>query len=344
MSHSRFTYYFTCMLSGAVELGTIFLGTRLGYSLSAIIGLAMAYQVGNVLRFFINKKIAKFQDLFIFLIFALSILSMLLKGSWLSYVSLLVYYTVFSTFLQNIRSAVQGQIPRWKKRSWRVAGFVFSAMFYLFPYPMLIASAMILLFYSITLKKFHYDGWLNDWKTGVLGPRLCWTMVTHQAHYFAYNYVILYLVLHYFSNPLIASLCFAANWIPYIITEPFVKKMQWDKWLAIAVCAHLFNAMVLLGMHFFFDANILLSITLWVLTGFGGGNVFCIKKALASRITYDKDVWSLSEQLGHILGVVTALIITTMPIPEKTTMLVAAFFAFITVPIMMLESGNRKCE
>lgn len=342
MRQSKLTYYITCLISGMVELGTVFLGAKLGLPLVAILGLALAYQFGNILRFFVNKKIAEIQNIVVAVVFVLSlIIACAQKWYALSYLCLILYYILYSTFLQNIRSAVQGEIPRWKKRSCRVLGFVLSSLFFVLPIPLLIICAAILLYYSIILEKFDYEGWLKSWKEGKIGSRICLAMVTHQAHYFAYNYVVLYLVLSHFNNPYIAAACFAANWIPYTITEPLVQKLKWEKWFMIAVFAHVFNALVLLGMLLFFNFNIGISIGLWVLTGFGGGNVFCIKKALASTVIYDKNVWSFSEQIGHILGVITALILTVLSIPGEYTMVAAVVYALLTVPIIVRKSGKR---
>ena len=336
------SYYITCLMSGVIELGAVFLGLKLEYSLSGIIGLTLAYQLGNVFRFFVTKRIAKYQDYIALLAVLLSgVILMTRDEKIITYICLCVVLFLYSTVLQNVRSAVQGNIPRWKKRSCRVLGFVLSAMMFIWGPVLLLIFCIILLIYSVSLDHFFYDDWLKNWARGKFGERVCWSMVTHQAHYFAYNYIMLVLVMRYFNNPFIASLWFAANWIPYTITEPLVQKLKWDKWYSIALGAHIFNALVLTGMYIFVDSSITTALLLWVLTGFGGGNVFCIKKALSSAIKYDKSVWSFSEQIGHILGVLVALAVTFIDWPAKNAMLVAVAFALITVPIIA-ERYRRK--
>lgn len=339
---SNSTYYITCLMSGIIELGTVFLGMKLCFSLSEVIGLALAYQIGNVLRFFVSKKIAKYQNNFALLTVIFSVFSIIFQGRHIaSYTFLCLTLTFYSTILQNIRSSVQGNIPRWKKRSCRVLGFVLSALMYVYGFVLLILLTVILLFYSIYLNHFYYDNWMKNWINGKYGEKVCWSMVTHQAHYFAYNYIMLALVIEQLKNPFVASLWFAANWIPYTITEPLIQKMKWNKWYIIAVSAHVFNAIVLAGMYLTVNSSIKTALVLWVLTGFGGGNVFCIKKTLSPVVKYDKDVWSFSEQLGHILGVLCALMVTLIKVQETTSMLVAIFFALITVPILT-ERYRRK--
>lgn len=342
LKDSNSSYYITCLMSGAIELGAVFLGMKMGYSLLGIIGLALAYQLGNVFRFFVTKKISTYQNHIALLATILSAFVLAIHNmDLIVYLCICLTLLLYSTVLQNVRSAVQGNIPRWKKRSCRVLGFVLSALMYVYGPVLLLIFCVILLIYSVSLDHFYYDNWLENWISGKYGERVCWSMVTHQAHYFAYNYIMLVLVMRYFNNPFIASLWFAANWIPYTITEPLIQKLKWDKWYAIALGAHIFNAIVLTGMYIYVDFSITTALLLWVSTGFGGGNVFCIKKALSSKIKYDKDVWSFSEQLGHILGVLSALVVALVGIPEKDAMLVAVAFALVTVPIIA-ERYRRK--
>lgn len=200
---------------------------------------------------------------------------------------------------------------------------------------LLFIASCLLLYFSLRLDHFFYDNWLVNWKKGVFGERICWAMVTHQAHYFSYNYVMLIVVMQRYQNALIAVLWFAANWIPYTITEPLVQKLKWNMWYLIAISAHLFNSAVLLGMFLFLEKNIVVALCLWVLTGFGGGNVFCIRRALRVRIEYDKDVWNFSEQVGHILGCAVSIAIIYMGMAPKYTLLAAVAFALITVPVII---------
>lgn len=62
------------------------------------------------------------------------------------------------------------------------------------------------------------------------GKRVYWSMVTRQAHYFIYNYILLIMVMNIFNNPLIAIFCFAFDWIPYTITKLLIQKLRWEKW------------------------------------------------------------------------------------------------------------------
>lgn len=330
------SYYITCLMSGIAELGSVFWGIRYGFSIPQILGMALAYQLGNILRFWVTPKIAKLQNIICIFVCAISVsMYFLNKQTVFSYVATFIMFMLYSTVLQNIRSAVQGDIPRWKKRSCRVLGFIASAIVYINPVIVFIVLNLALLYFSIKLPKFSYDRWLIKWKSGEYGSKVAWAMVTHQAHYFAYNYILLVLTMMYFQNPLVTTLWFAGNWIPYTITEPLVKKLNWNRWYFIAISAHIFNSVILLGMFLGYGYNIYITVGLWVLTGFGGGNVFCIKKALEKKVKYEKSVWSFSEQIGHICGVASALILSLVSDKVEYSMIIAVVFALLTAPIIM---------
>lgn len=342
---SRIIYYLTCLISAVVELGSVFWGIKYGFGISGILGLALAYQLGNVFRFFINKKIAHYQD---FILGGVVLVSAVLldidKTSLIGYLLAFIMFFVFSVFLQNVRSSAQGDIPRWQKRSCRVIGFVLSALMYLLGDILMVVINLVVLISSCLLDKYDYDKWICNLKRGVFGYRICWAMVTHQAHYFVYTYIMFFLVMKYFENPFISTLWFAANWVPYTITEPLVQKLEWNKWYVIAIGAHVFNAIILVGIYFTVDISITFALLLWVLTGFGGGNVFCIKKALAENIKYDKNIWNFSEQLGHILGVIVSIIVVVLNFDLKVSMLVGAGFALVTVPIITYFTKFKKVK
>lgn len=337
------SYYITCLISGIAELGSIFWGIKYGFSIPQIMGMALAYQLGNILRFFVTPKIAKLQNAICMFVCMMSIsLWFINKRILLGYAVAFFMFMLYSTILQNVRSAVQGNIPRWKKRSCRVLGFIASAIVYINPAIVLVVLSVILLYFSIKLPKFSYEQWLINWKNGNFGPKVAWAMVTHQAHYFAYNYILVVLTMMYFQNPLVTTLWFAGNWIPYTITEPLVKKLNWNKWYFIAVSAHIFNSVILLGMFMAYGYNIYITVGLWVLTGFGGGNVFCIKKALEKKVKYEKSVWSFSEQIGHICGVFSALVLSLVSDKVEYSMIVAVMFALLTVPIILATLRGKQ--
>ena len=338
-------YYITSMLSGIIELGTIFFGLKYNYSTLQILGLALSYQLGNILRFFINERVSKYKNIIWVSITFLSVALMIVKPLRLKYCVAILFFLLLSTMLQNTRSAVKGDAPKWKKRSCRVLGFISSAIvFFCAPYVYIVISAVLTII-NIHLPKYSYDNWIIEMaKNHTFKNNICYPMVTHQAHYFAYNYLILIACFEYYKSPIIATLWFAGNWIPYTITEPLVKKTKMNNWMSIAIFAHLFNAVILSSMSIFVNKNLIIVLLLWILTGFGGGNVFCVKKALEPYAEYSKKNWSLSEQIGHVLGVVFSIIMYSIFKNIQSSLFGAAGFAILTIPTIILTYNYYKKE
>ena len=339
-----FAYYYTCWMSGVIELGTILWGIANGYSLIETLGLAVAYQFGNLALFLISKKLAKYEGYIFLLIGIILCIIGFISDIRIKYIIMCLVLSVFSTFLQIVRQAVKGNIPRWKKRTCRVIGFFSSVLFFL-PYGIWIFSAFSfsLFIISFFIPKFGYNHWFLKLKNGELGvPRICWAMVTHQAHYFAYNYVFLVIVYLYYNNPYIATLWFVCNWIPYTITEPLVKIIKLRNYYIISIVAHIFNATVLALMYFFTNNNdILGAALLWVLTGFGGGNVFCIREALKKHVDYHDNIWMFSEQIGHLLGLISSIAFVVV-LGQESTLLLGAGFALLTIPVIILTLNKKR--
>lgn len=343
-------YYYISFLSGTIELGTLVWGLTRGGSLMAVLGLVLAYQLGNVLLYTVPARVEKRAGIFLgaaVLLFAAG--ALLPARSPLGYGLVWVSFAVSSTFLQLEREAVKARVTRWKKwkkRAFRVVGFLASALLGTAAGSWLLGGYFLsLLVLSFLLPEFGYDGWLRRLAAGELGrPRVCWAMVTHQAHYFAYTYVLFALACAYYGGTLLPVLWFVANWVPYTITEPLVKALKLQRYYrGIALGAHVFNALVLTGVYLCLQGGTMTgALCLWILTGFGGGNVFCIREALKPAADYKTDVWMFSEQLGHILGL-AACLVTVQLLGADAVMLLGALFAAVTIPVILviLRRGCR---
>lgn len=343
-------YYYISFLSGTIELGTLVWGLSHGYGLMEVLGLVMAYQLGNVVLYTVPARVEKRAWAFL-----AGAVFLFLAGAFLPaahdvrYALVWVSFAVASTFLQLEREAVKvkvAQWKKWKKRAFRVLGFLASALISTAAGTALVAVYMVsLLVLGFVLPEFGYDGWLRRLAAGQLGqPRVCWAMVTHQAHYFAYTYVLFAIACAYYGGTLVPVLWFVANWVPYTITEPLVRTLKLERYYrGIAIGAHVFNALVLTGVYLcLLRGSMTGALCLWILTGFGGGNVFCIREALKPAAEYATDVWMFSEQLGHILGL-AACLVTVWLSGTSAVMLLGALFAAVTIPVILaiLHRGDR---
>lgn len=340
-------YYSSCFMSGMVELGTVLWGLSSGFSVKQCVLLAFAYQLGNVFLYFVSEKVSAARHAALIAATGLSVFLQFPKnGGTVLFAAATVFYILLSTCIQLTRESVKSQVSnlkKWKKRSFRVIGFFAAAAMGVAGTYILIACSAALLVFSFLIPNFGFDEWRKRIRLGEIKHPVCFAMITHQAHYFVYTYVLLALVYLNYQSALTAAVWFVINWIPYTITEPLVQKLRLKNYYFIGVAAHLFNGIVLFFMWTLSGhGNLFGTVLLWMLTGFGGGNIFCVKKALEKVKTYDHDSWMFSEQLGHILGMVVCVAIVNLASYE-VTMLAGSAFALITIPIIIFTiKRNRK--
>lgn len=338
-----FTFYVTCIFSGMIEIGSVLWGIGAGYSVEAALGLALAYQIGNILLFFLNRKLRRIQYIFAAVTCLLATGIILLPDPVYRYICAFACFALLSTIIQTLRSAVKAKEPRWRKRVFRVAGFLVSAIMYDFGAYVLVAISVLTLVLTLCSPKYEDDCWLSKLIQGQYGSnRICLAMTVHQMHYFVYCYSMLLTSLFIYSNPCIAAFWFVANWIPYIITEPLVKLTRTKSWLHFLIGGHILVAGLLVGMYITVEQYSIVAMILWAFTGFGGGNVFCIKKSLLEYKEYHDQVWVFSENVGHFLGVVIALLVYHTTKSLTPVLLLGALFAVITIALIFSTIASAK--
>ena len=331
-----FTFYVTCIFSGMIEIGSLLWALGAGYSIEAALGLAIAYQIGNILLFFLNRKLRQLQYLFAIIACLLALGTAFFDDQLLRYLCAFACIALLSTIIQTLRSAVKSKEPRWRKRVFRVTGFLVSAVMFQFGSYVLIAIAGITLVLTLCSPVFEDDCWLKKLVKGEYGDnRICLAMTVHQMHYFVYCYSMLIMTLLIFQTPLAATFWFVANWIPYIITEPLVKLTKTKSWLSFLIGGHILVASLLIGIFFTIEQNSTVAMILWALTGFGGGNVFCIKKSLLKHKEYHTQVWVFSENVGHFFGVVLALALYCLTRSLSPSLLCGALFALSAIGLIL---------
>lgn len=330
-----FTFYATCVLSGAIELGGIFWALGQGRGIVYAVGMTVAYQLGNIFLFLITRRMRKLQSLFVCVALVLGCAATLLPDeNDIAYVLCFIEFAVLSTLLQTMRSAVKGREPRWRKRVFRVVGFAFSGIFYYAGDALLVAVPVLLLALSVVTPRFDDGCWVIRLVRGEYGSnRLCVAMVLHQMHYFVYCYAMLIIAFVGTGNPFVAGLWFVGNWVPYIAIEPLAKATKSSNWIVFFLGGHILVSAVLLGMYLVLSHSLTSALVLWVLTGFGGGNVFCIKQLFESKRSYHSQIWVLSENVGHLLGVLVLAGIALAGISLDVTLLIAASLALSTVAV-----------
>lgn len=339
-----FTFYLTCVFSGIIELGAILWGLGHGFSVTWSLGLAVAYQIGNILLFFIDEKIRKRQTYILFCFVVITVAMQFPNNPTIEYILAFLTFAGLSTIIQTMRSAVKSKEPRWRKRCFRVVGFVLSAVMYGYGNEVLLIISIALFALSIVTPKFDDSCWIKKLVKGEYGDnRICVTMVIHQMHYFSYCYAMLVIATMFYNNSWIATLWFIGNWIPYIITEPLIKYSKKEKWMTFLIAGHVLVAGLLIAMYLAVkQGNVSLAMLLWVFTGFGGGNVFCIKKSLEPVKQYHNMVWVFSENIGHILGVVGVVLMSSLHSNLNFALPIGVVCAIATIFAIVVTFQNAK--
>jgi hypothetical protein len=153
-------------------------------------------------------------------------------------------------------------------------------------------------------------------------------MVVHQAHYFVYAYVLLWVmsITHGLST-MVVALAFAAGWVSYTLSPRVLAMFRPASALMIG---HVANALLLATMAVLLN-NAVPFVALWVLTGLGGGSVYALRQLARSA---DEGLDGLdgldrSELIGHLVGVVLAIGLAALAGPRPAFAAGAALAACV---------------
>lgn len=274
--------------SGFVELGNVFWAIDNDNSILACIGLGFAYQVGNLVP--VPIKLNKNINL------ALNIICMCLVSIYnfidANYWLFVVLIILTAMCIQNVRSIMKDSVSTTVKRLFRILGFVFAPICY----NEKVLFGIIVFILLVTIVQRNSQEFKID-KCKIEFINL--VMIIHQMHYFSYVYFIIYIMKSQNSdwNKLLYGCIFALSWLTYIVMPHVLRKEIYAKYF---IAGHSFLTLTLICMYIF---NNNLITVFWILTGFGGGTVFCIGKLNDIKKFCAKDDLTFSENIGHILGV-----------------------------------------
>lgn len=292
-----YSFLLLSSLSGIIELGSVYLGIYLGLSIPEAISLPLFYQLGNLMLNYVSHK----KQCCIASSVIVIILSILCSAEY-QYVVLAVQLVLSSYCIQVCRVAQKKSCPVWLKRAFRVGGFAVSPV-------MLIANGQAVLLISmgycfvLSMKSANVSLQTQDKEC----RQLSLVMIFHQLHYFVYTYIMPVYVLQLTNSYLLSGLAFAVTWIVYLMPQTIADNMKIKKYRLMFFICHSFLA-VCMGMMAYasmlkWPAAVLV---FWLLTGLGGGSVFCIKH-LSSH--YSQINMDLSENIGHVAGPAIAVLL-----------------------------------
>lgn len=310
---------FSCV-SGFLEIGCIIFAIQHSFPIYQILLLAIAYQLGS---FFTKNIRISFKIIVLLNIIAIGCYYFQSEVS-INFFLLWVGILSFSVCLQAVRGPNKALINTGEKRIFRIIGFALAPLFSLQIMTILSMLVFIVAFFSrrLFLSRLELDKIIFQ----------DYIMIFHQMHYFSYSYFVLIIAITKtgFSS-FSTSLLFALGWITYAITPYFANKRHY---IVYFFSGHIFLLLVLVLMGI--TNNYHYKILLWIITGFGGGTVFCIEKILELKSRLREKASELSENIGHVLGVIVGFCCYAMFKDYDAVIFLSAFLVGITILIMLI--------
>lgn len=320
------SYLILSAASGVVELGIPLAAIHAGLPLAGVLLVGLGYQAGGLARYLPLRSTRTVRV--IALLSAVCALAVT-RQPWL----LPPVAAALAAAVQALRDATQsGNVPTWLKRSARVGGFVLSPILAIYPTIAMVSVAIAAASFGLrTVPMRTFVG--RDLKHQLA---LKVNMLVHQAHYFCYAYVLLYLLANQLAMPpMLVAVVFAAGWISYTAAPGATSRMLP---IAAFVVGHVLVALMLGSIALTMtDARVV--VVAWIATGFGGGTVYVLRQLAASRELPDgeMDAW---EDIGHISGVVVALGVAHFSRGEEPQFWVAAALALVAAVLMVSITGR----
>lgn len=328
-----FCFLLLSLMSGCVELGSVYLGIKYCDSIPLMILLPLSYQIGNLMMEYVPKNCRTVTGIGITAV-ALSPLNL---TSW-NYPTLLVQIMMSSFCIQVARDLNKKKCPTWLKRTFRIGGFAIAPS-------MLIANGQIILILcliaSVVVISAYRASSSETIQKAKFPHKLSFVMILHQMHYFVYTYIMPIYIYQLSGSFFTSATAFAITWIVYLLPQSVFEKMGFKMYKTCFYLCHAFLALCLLAMSWAVEANHIRIVLLsWLLTGLGGGSVFCIRHLSPKCKNMSMD---FSENLGHVLGPMVAIIICFL-FPGKE-MLFLPFVAFIfVVAALVISIVNQMKE
>jgi hypothetical protein len=285
----------------------------------------LVYQIGNIVPvpFDLSKKARKI----------VNCLSISLLVLYYIFDTIILYYVglfLLSAVLQSLRSFGKNDVSTTKKRLFRIIGFVFSAIIIKYIFAII---ALFLLFISTEDSK----SWIKLYKPKLKLINVI--MIIHQMHYFSYVYFLFTILLQCLGNFNVAlGIISTLGWLSYISVPHILRK---EKFTTYCIIGHVYLSIVLVLLSINLHSYTLM-IVLWVLTGFGGGTVFCISKIQKLSFPQKSKDLEFSENIGHIIGVSIGILLYIFFDSVKTIVCFSSICAFFTAVLIGINDKYRK--
>lgn len=307
------TYLVLSAGTGLVEVGLPLLSLTLGAGLVQVTIVGLAYQLG--------APIARSRLCSVPAVVAASILGAVALIAVLSSFSseLLIAAAFLLAFvLQAGRQSFGRSVvaSTFVKRGFRIAGFVLAGVAPI--RLMIVLSISLCALASLTVYgSTSAVAWAPD--DTPAASRVY--MAIHQAHYFVYAYVIVWVLYDQFGGAAAVGSAFAVSWAIYASTPLILRRFDP---LRCVVVGHAFAAVMLLGLSMADSSGAVVG--LWFFTGLGGGTVFGLRYIceLAQDSNDTIDYW---EDVGHVFGAILSVVVVVALGSYQAVFIVAALLA-----------------
>jgi hypothetical protein len=129
------------------------------------------------------------------------------------------------------------------------------------------------------------------------------------------------------------------SWITYTSAQYIFKEKKYYTYL---IAGHIFLVFAICGIAL--TTYEPLKIVLWILTGFGGGTVFCIKEILKGKPEYNNLALESSENIGHVLGVFCSILLYVLFNTLNAPIYFAAICAASTALLAIVLNRSQITE
>lgn len=331
------------LLSGILEIGVVLYGFAVGMPAWAVLAMAAMYQFGNLVC--VPGKIRPFW------IGGLGIFNLCLSIAnlfWKQPVVMAVLAALSSFGIQTARAGQKAACPTWLKRLFRIGGFLLAPLMTVCPALVMVFCAGLPL--AALLCGYKTGAFIG--KTGKIGNEnagkaLSAVMVFHQMHYFVYTYGMLLYLLGLTGNPKLCVVWFAWTWVVYLLPGWIAERRKRYRPRILFFVCHTFLAVLMVILtEAVRTAQIRPGFWAWMLTGLGGGSVFCIRRLTKREETCNM---TLSENIGHFTGTLVSVGVsfaaggTAMPVLTALSGIFVGM-ALVTAAFGIAGEERRKRE
>jgi len=333
-------FYLMSLLTGVLECGWIAFGAVHSLPIWQILCYPLAYHIGNLFPkpFSFSRSMLR---IMCFLSAMAGILTFVVQLSEKAvFVLTCIALFLLSAVIQSVRSGLKSDGNRLLKRVFRVGGFALAPLAAAVPSVILVLSAIIAFLVLNEYKGKH--GMMRI--TGQNGFSL--VMIFHQLHYFFYAHITLasmsLLLSHVNAAGVVyAAFLFCGTWVTYMSVEPIVSRLT-SRIVPVFYVGHIGIGIILFAMHYVTSVPVF--IVLWLVTGFGGGVVYTISAQAQATDSYRKDSMTIAENIGHTLGLLTAVIIAVAfgELSQQIMLVFGSVSALLAVVSMLLISKKGE--